>query len=212
MGTALRDKLNAHFRLAENKTTIRTELLAGVTTFLTMGYVIFANPVILEAAGMDAGATFFATCVAAAIGTAIMGLYANYPVALAPGMGLNAFFAYTVVQGMGYSWQTALGVVFFAGALFVLLSLLPVREWIINAIPTTMKLAISAGIGLGLIVFAAAKLLSGGLRACPPAILLIAALFVLKFVFFVESASAMAPLTPYPAVDCAVSRSGQTEL
>jgi AGZA family xanthine/uracil permease-like MFS transporter len=148
MGAALCDKLYTYFKLTENSTTIRTELLAGVTTFLTMGYVIFANPVILSATGMDSGATFFATCVAAALGTAVMGLYANYPVALAPGMGLNAFFAYTVVQGMGHSWQTALGVVFVSGVLFVVLSVLPVREWIINSIPTTLKLAISAGIGL----------------------------------------------------------------
>jgi AGZA family xanthine/uracil permease-like MFS transporter len=148
MKSFLREKLISYFQLTEHGTTIGTEILAGVTTFLTMGYVIFANPVILSVTGMDFGATFFATCVAAAIGTAVMGLYANYPVALAPGMGLNAFFAYTVVQGMGYSWQVALGVVFLSGVLFVILSVLPVREWIINSIPITLKLAISAGIGL----------------------------------------------------------------
>lgn len=140
------------FRLSENNTTVRAELLAGVTTFLTMAYIIFVNPTILEAAGMDHGAVFVATCLAAAIGTAIMGLYANYPIALAPGMGLNAYFAYGVVQGLGHSWQVALGAVFLSGLLFIAISLLPVREWVINSIPRSLKISISAGIGLFLAI------------------------------------------------------------
>lgn len=140
--------LDRYFKLAENGTTVRTELLAGVTTFLTMAYIIFVNPAILADAGIDRGAAFVATCLAAAIGTAIMGLYANYPVALAPGMGLNAYFTYGVVLGMGHTWQVALGAVFVSGVLFVILSLLPVREKIINAIPSSQKFAIGAGIGL----------------------------------------------------------------
>ena len=146
--------LSSYFKLAENGTTVRTEILAGITTFLTMAYITFVNPAILSDAGMDFGAVFVATCVAAAIGTAIMGLYANYPIALAPGMGLNAFFAYGVVLGMGHSWQVALGAVFLSGILFIILSVLPVREWIINAIPRGLKMAISAGIGLFLAIIA----------------------------------------------------------
>ena len=142
------------FDLRGHGTDLRTELLAGITTFLTMAYIAFVNPAILSAAGMDFGAVFVATCVSAAIGTLIMGVYANYPIALAPGMGLNAFFAYGVVLGLGHSWQTALGAVFIAGVLFVVLSVLPVREWIINAIPQSLKLAISAGIGLFLALIA----------------------------------------------------------
>ncbi len=124
------------------------EILAGVTTFLTMAYIAFVNPNILAATGMDQGAVFVATCLAAAIGSLIMGLWANYPIALAPGMGLNAFFAFTVVLGMGHSWQTALWAVFIAGVLFFILSVFKVREWIINAIPHGLKLSIAAGIGL----------------------------------------------------------------
>jgi AGZA family xanthine/uracil permease-like MFS transporter len=146
--------LSSYFKLAENNTTVRTEILAGITTFLTMAYITFVNPAILADAGMDFGAVFVATCLAAAIGTLIMGLYANYPIALAPGMGLNAFFTYGVVQGMGHSWQVALGAVFVSGVLFIILSLLPVREWIINAIPRGLKMAISAGIGLFLAIIA----------------------------------------------------------
>jgi adenine/guanine/hypoxanthine permease len=140
--------LNSLFHLEESRTTAGTELFAGLTTFLTMAYIIFVNPEILAAAGMDRGAVFVATCVAAAIGTLIMGLYANYPIALAPGMGLNAFFAFVVVQGMGVSWQVALAAVFASGILFLVLSVLPVRAWIINSIPQSQKLAIAAGIGL----------------------------------------------------------------
>ncbi len=146
--------LNSYFKLSEHGTTVRTEIIAGVTTFLTLAYIIFVNPSILAETGMDRGAVFVATCLAAAIGTLIMGLLANYPVALAPGMGLNAYFAFGVVLGMGYTWQVGLGAVFISGVIFLILSLLPVREWIINAIPGGMKRAISAGIGLFLAIIA----------------------------------------------------------
>lgn len=140
--------LQSWFELKEHGTTVRTECLAGLTTFLTMAYILFVNPQILSATGMPAEAVFVATCLAAAIGSLIMGLYANYPIGLAPGMGLNAYFAFVVVGTLGYSWQAALGAVFISGCLFVLLSLFKLREWIVNAIPKSQKLAISAGIGL----------------------------------------------------------------
>lgn len=146
--------LDTYFKLSEHGTSVRTEIIAGVTTFLTLAYIIFVNPSILAETGMDRGAVFVATCLAAAIGTLIMGLLANYPVALAPGMGLNAYFAFGVVLGMGYTWQVGLGAVFLSGVIFLILSLLPVREWIINAIPGGMKRAISAGIGLFLAIIA----------------------------------------------------------
>ncbi len=146
--------LDSYFRISEQGSSIRAEVLAGVTTFLTLAYIIFVNPDILSNAGMDRGAVFVATCLAAAVGTLIMGLYANYPIALAPGMGLNAFFAFTVVGSMGLSWQVALGAVFCSGVLFLILSILPVREWIINSIPRSQKMAISAGIGLFLGIIA----------------------------------------------------------
>jgi len=136
------------FGLGQHNTTVRREVLAGVTTFLTMAYIIFVNPQILSATGMDSGAVFVATCLAAAFGSAFMGLYANYPVALAPGMGLNAYFTYGVVLGMGFTWQVALGAVFLSGVIFFVISVTPVREWIVNAIPKSLKMAISAGIGL----------------------------------------------------------------
>ncbi|MEM6300378.1 MAG: NCS2 family permease [Pseudomonadota bacterium] len=141
------------FRLKEQGTTVRRELTAGATTFLAMAYITIVNPVILSDAGMDFGAVFVATCLAAALGTAVMGLYANYPVAQAPGMGQNAFFTYGIVLGLGYTWQSALGAVFISGLIFIALSVLPVREWLINAIPRSLKLGISAGIGffLGII-------------------------------------------------------------
>ncbi|WP_189606471.1 NCS2 family permease [Saccharospirillum salsuginis] len=140
--------LEKYFKLRELGTDVRTELLAGLSTFLTMAYIIAVNPGILSETGMPFNAVFVATCIAAAFGTAIMGLFANYPVALAPGMGLNAFFTYGVVFGMGHSWQIALGAVFWSGILFFLLSVFKVREWIINAIPASMKTGIAVGIGL----------------------------------------------------------------
>ena len=160
--------LENFFKLKENGTDVRTEILAGVTTFLTMAYIIFVNPSILADAGMDKGAVFVATCLAAAIGTLIMGLLANYPIALAPGMGINAFFAYGIVLGMGHTWQVALGAVFLSGVIFVALSVLPVREWIVNSIPQGLKMAISAGIGLFLAIIA---LKNGGVVVDNPATL-----------------------------------------
>ena len=142
------------FKLSENKTTVRTEIVAGVTTFLTMAYIIFVNPQILAIAKMPADAVFVSTCVAAAIGCLLMAFLANYPIALAPGMGLNAYFAFGVVGGMGYSWQVALGCVFISGVIFFIISVLPIREWIVNAIPKSLKMAIAAGIGLFLALIA----------------------------------------------------------
>lgn len=144
--------LEQRFGVSAAGSTVKTELLAGLATFLTMAYIIVVNPGILSDAGMDFGAVFVATILAAAIGTAIMGLWANWPVALAPGMGLNAFFAYGVVLGMGHTWQAALGAVFIAGVLFFALSLTGLREWIINSIPKSLKLGIGAGIGLFLAI------------------------------------------------------------
>ena len=146
--------LERFFGLAEHGTDVRRELLAGLTTFLTMAYIIVVNPSILSDTGMDWGAVFVATCLAAALGCLIMGLYANYPFGLAPGMGLNAYFTYGVVLGMGIAWPTALGAVFLSGILFLIISLLPIREWIINAIPLSLKMAISAGIGFFLAIIA----------------------------------------------------------
>lgn len=140
--------LEEFFQLKENNTSIRTEMLAGCTTFLTMSYIIFLNPSILSLTGMDKGAVFVATCLAAAIGSALMGLLANYPIALAPGMALNSYFTYGVVLGSGYNWRIALGAVFISGLIFLLLSILPLREYIINSIPKSLKLAIVGGIGL----------------------------------------------------------------
>src|SRR5690554_83283 len=142
------------FQLKAHGTTVRTEVLAGVTIFLTMAYIIFVNPMMMADAGIDPGAAFVATCLAAALGSLVMGLWANYPIALAPGMGLNAFFSYTVVGSMGYSWQVALGAVFISGLLFFLLSIFRIREWIINSIPMPLRSAIAAGIGLFLALIA----------------------------------------------------------
>lgn len=146
--------LNKFFKLKENNTTFKTEIIAGITTFLTMAYIILVNPLVLSEAGMDLNAVFVATCLAAALGSAVMGLVANYPIALAPGMGLNAYFTYTVVNGMGIPWQVALGAVFISGLIFLVVSLFKVREALVNAIPYSLKLAISAGVGLFLAIIA----------------------------------------------------------
>ena len=143
--------LDRAFDLGSSGSNVRTELLAGLTTFLTMVYIVFVNPQILGNAGMDQGAVFVATCIAAAVSTAVMALYANYPIALAPGMGLNAFFAFTVVLTMKYTWQQALAGVFCSGVIFFLISIFRIREYIINSIPRNLKLAISAGVGLFLV-------------------------------------------------------------
>jgi len=142
------DFLTRYFELDRHQSNVRKEALAGMTTFLAMAYITVVNPSILSQVGMDFGAVFVATCIAAAVGSLLMGLVGNYPIALAPGMGQNAFFAYGVVLGMGHSWQAALGGVFISGIIFMVLSLLPVREWLVNAIPRNLKRGISAGIGL----------------------------------------------------------------
>jgi adenine/guanine/hypoxanthine permease len=142
------------FKLTEHRTTVRTELVAGLTTFLTMAYIIFVNPQILGAAGMPKEAVFVATCLIAALGTAIMALYANYPIALAPGMGLNAYFAFVVVLHMGFTWQAALGAVFISGCLFLLVTVFRLRELIIGGIPHSIRIAITVGIGLFLAIIA----------------------------------------------------------
>ena len=152
------------FKLSENKTDAKTEILAGITTFMTMSYILAVNPSILSATGMDSGAVFTATALAAFIGTLLMAIFANYPFALAPGMGLNAYFAYTVVLGMGYSWEYALTAVFAEGIIFILLSATNVREAIFNAIPQNLKAAVSVGIGLfiAFIGLQNAKIVIGG--------------------------------------------------
>jgi adenine/guanine/hypoxanthine permease len=146
--------LDRYFGLTRNSTDLRTETVAGVTTFLTMAYIIFVNPQILGNAGMDKGAVFVATCLAAAASTLVMGLYANYPIALAPGMGLNAFFAFTVVLTYKYTWQQALAAVFLSGVIFFLISIFRIRQYVIEAIPHNLKLAVSAGVGLFLGIIA----------------------------------------------------------
>ncbi|TKT70377.1 NCS2 family permease [Afipia massiliensis] len=146
--------LDRHFGLTEHGTTVRTEFVAAITTFLTMVYIVFVNPVILANAGMDKGAVFVATCLAASVSTLAMAFLANYPIALAPGMGLNAFFAFTVVLGYKYTWQQALAAVFCSGVIFFALSIFRLREYVIDAIPRNLKFAISAGVGLFLAIIA----------------------------------------------------------
>ncbi len=140
--------LDRYFKLTENATTVKQELLGGATTFMTMAYIVVVNPQILAQAGMPPEGVVFATCVSAAVATLVMGLYANYPIALAPGMSLNAYFTYSVCIGMHIPWRTALGVVFFSGVLFVLLTVTRVREQIVDGIPDCLKHSTAAGIGL----------------------------------------------------------------
>ena len=148
-----------YFGLAEQGTNVRTEFIAGLTTFLTMVYIVFVNPAILGKTGMDTGAVFVATCVAAAVSTMVMALYANYPIALAPGMGINAFFAFTVVLTYKYTWQQALAAVFCSGVIFFLISVFRIRQYVIESIPHNLKLAVAAGVGLflGIIALEEAK-------------------------------------------------------
>ncbi len=166
------------FKLREHNTDVKTEVMAGITTFMTLSYIIFVQPTVLSACGMDFGAVLVATCVSSALSTFLMGLYANYPIALAPGMGQNFFFAYTVVLGMGISWEKALGAVFISGALFLFLSLFGFREKLIDGIPQSLKEAIAVGIGLfvamigfqwsGIIIGSPSTLVSlGNLRSAP---------------------------------------------
>ena len=173
--------LEKFFKLKENNTTIQTELIAGFTTFITMAYIIFVNPQMMSTAGMDQGASFVGTCIAASIACILMGLYANWPIGLAPGMGLNAFFTYTVVGEMGYTWEIALGAVFIAGILFWFMSITPIRQWMLESIPLNLRVAMGAGVGLfigliglkngGIIVSNEATLLSMGNILLPETIL-----------------------------------------
>lgn len=210
------------FGLKAHGTSVRRELIAGLTTFLTMAYIMFVNPDILSKAGMPPGSVFVATCLASAATTALMGLYANLPVALAPGMGLNAYFAFAVVPALGGDWRLALGCVFLSGILFVIVSLTPAREWLINAIPRSLKLAIAAGIGFflaliglagaGVVVASPATLVTEGLLT-DPKVLIAAAAFVLMFalaargvigavliaILAATAAAVVLHLTPWPA-------------
>src|ERR1700758_1766811 len=167
-GIPLMESARRYFGFDEAGTNLRTEVLAGVTTFLTMAYIIFVNPAILGDAGMPKDSVFVATCLVAALGTLIMGLYANYPIACAPGMGLNAYFAYTVVKGMGFTWQAALGAVFISGCLFLIVTLFRVREVIVNGIPHSIRVAITGGIGLFLAII---SLRASGIVVASPATL-----------------------------------------
>ena len=144
----MKQTLELIFKLNDNNTTIRRELLAGFTTFITMAYIIFVNPQMMAASGMDQGAIFVGTCLAAAVACFVMGFFANWPIGLAPGMGLNAFFTYTVVGEMGYSWEIALGAVFLAGILFFIMSITNLRRWMIDSIPFNLRIAMGSGVGL----------------------------------------------------------------
>ena len=140
--------LSNFFKLAENNTDVNRELMAGLTTFITMAYIIFVNPQLMASSGMDQGASFVGTCLAAALACLVMGIFANWPIGLAPGMGLNAFFTFTVVGEMGYSWQVALGAVMIAGVLFFLMSVTPLRRWMLDSIPLNLRIAMGSGVGL----------------------------------------------------------------
>ena len=144
----MKQTLELIFKLNDNNTTIKRELLAGFTTFITMAYIIFVNPQMMAASGMDQGAIFVGTCLAAAVACFVMGFFANWPIGLAPGMGLNAFFTYTVVGEMGYSWEVALGAVFLAGILFFIMSITNLRRWMIDSIPFNLRIAMGSGVGL----------------------------------------------------------------
>ena len=178
-----------YFGVAEQGSTIRTEIIAGLTTFLTMVYIVFVNPAILSKTGMDTGAVFVATCIAAAVSTMVMALYANYPIALAPGMGINAFFAFTVVLTYKYTWQQALAAVFCSGVIFFLISVFRIRQYVIESIPHNLKLAVAAGVGLflGIIALEEAKVVVahpatlvtlGDLRHWEPVLMLLGFLLI----------------------------------
>jgi AGZA family xanthine/uracil permease-like MFS transporter len=214
--------LDRVFKLTENQTNIRIEIAAGATTFLTMAYIIFVNPAILKDAGVPFEGALFATCISAAIGSLMMGLIANYPFALAPGMGLNAYFTYTVVKTMGYDWRIALGAVFISGVVFLILTLARIRAMIVDAIPMTMKTAVAAGIGLfiafiglknaGVIVASDATFVKLGHVVSTPTLLALAGLVVtvalmargyksaiIIGIFAVTAAAILLKLSPLPA-------------
>jgi adenine/guanine/hypoxanthine permease len=188
MTNPISQTLERMFKLSENKTTVRTELAAGLTTFLTMAYIIFVNPQILSEAGVPFSGALFATCLSAAVGSLMMGLLANYPFALAPGMGLNAYFTYTVVKTLGYDWRIALGAVFISGVVFLILTLARIRAMIVDAIPMTMKTSVAAGIGLfiafiglrnaGVIVASPATFVTLGHITSKPALLALGGLII----------------------------------
>jgi len=188
-GVAGRSALDRYFHITERGSNVRTEVVAGLTTFLTMAYIIFVNPKILSATGMPANSVFVATCLAAFLSTMVMALYARYPIALAPGMGLNAFFAFTVVGSMHFTWQQGLACVLVSGILALVISVLPIRAWLINAIPKSLKLATSAGIGFflgiialeqsGVIVDSPATLVThGNLASAAPLLALLGFVFI----------------------------------
>lgn len=181
--------MERYFKLAEHGSSIRTEVIAGITTFLTMAYIIFVNPDILSTTGMDRNAVFIATCLAAAVGSAVMGLWANWPIGMAPGMGLNAFFAFTVVGAMGFTWQQALGAVFISGIIFLILSATGIRRWLVAGIPVSMRSGVAAGIGMflgiiamqssGLVVDSPATLVTLGDLTSPGVLLTVAGFFII---------------------------------
>ena len=187
------DFIEKCFKLKENKTTFKTELMAGLTTFMTMAYILVVNPSILSTTGMDAGALLTATCIASALGTFFMAFFANYPFVLAPGMGLNAYFAFTICAQQGYSWHVALAAVFIEGIIFIILSAINVREAIFNAIPANMKKAVSVGIGMyiafiglqnaGVVINNASTCVSlGDVKTVPVALALIGTIITLVLV------------------------------
>ncbi|MBL3672644.1 NCS2 family permease [Paracoccus sp. KCTC 42845] len=181
--------MERYFKLSQHGSTVRTEVIAGITTFLTMAYIIFVNPDILSTTGMDRNAVFVATCLAAAIGSAVMGLWANWPIGMAPGMGLNAFFAFTVVGAMGFTWQQALGAVFISGLIFLFLSATGIRRWLVAGIPVSMRSGVAAGIGMflgiialqssGIVVDSPATLVTLGDLTNPGTLLTIAGFFII---------------------------------
>ncbi len=181
--------MDRYFKLSQHGSTVRTEVIAGITTFLTMAYIIFVNPDILSTTGMDRNAVFVATCLAAAVGSAIMALWANWPIGMAPGMGLNAFFAFTVVGAMGFTWQQALGAVFISGLIFLFLSVTGIRRWLVAGIPVSMRSGVAAGIGMflgiialqssGIVVDSPATLLTLGDLTAPGTLLTIAGFFII---------------------------------
>ena len=181
--------MERYFKLAQHGSTVRTEVIAGITTFLTMAYIIFVNPSILSTTGMDSNAVFVATCLAAAIGSAVMALWANWPIGMAPGMGLNAFFAFTVVGAMGFTWQQALGAVFISGIIFLILSATGIRRWLVAGIPVSMRSGVAAGIGMflgiialqssGIVVNSDATLVTLGDLTNPGTLLTIAGFFII---------------------------------